>query len=300
MKIQILSDLHIDSYVRRYESIGKIPQTEADIVIVAGDTANGEYGMPWLQQQSERLGKPIFTITGNHEYFGQDILSFDAVLQQWDNFVVNTNSNTQTTTMKSTSTNTSTTNATPNDAPNTPPSAALDMQGVKVLQCSSVDIDNFRILGCTLWTDYEYQATEDTIPSALQFMRDYQQIEAGGEMFSPAVSVQIHKQHRQWLLGALQQAHAEGKTAVVVTHHSVSPLSVSAKYAQLPSNAAFVSDLSEWMYADWAPKLWIHGHTHEAFDYQLGNTRVIVNPRAYPGEVSSTGTYFGWAKVVSV
>lgn len=268
MKVQILSDLHIDSYVRRGEPKGEIPATDADIIIVAGDTGNGEYGMSWLQQQAARLQKPILTVAGNHEYFHQDVLEFDAALQHWDNFV---------------------------DA-----KQSQDMQGVKLLQCDSLDIDNVRILGCTLWTDYQYQATDDTIPAAMQFMRDYKQISAGSVMFSPDISKQIHHKHRQWLLASLQQAYAEGRKCIVITHHSVSPLSVSEKYAHLPSNAAFVSDLSEWMYADWAPALWVHGHTHEAFDYQLGNTRVVVNPRAYPGEVSSTGVYFDWTKVVTV
>ena len=268
MKIQILSDLHIDTYARRGEPIGEIPSTDADIIIVAGDTANGDMGMSWLHDQASRLQKPIFTVAGNHEYFDQDIISFDDTLQRWDNFV---------------------------DA-----KQCHDMRGVKVLQCDSIDVEDVRILGCTLWTDYQYQANENTIPEALRFMRDYQQIWAGQELFSPTLSTQIHMVHRQWLYQALQQAYEQRRTCVVVSHHSVSPLSVSQKYAHLSSNAAFVSDLSEWMYADWAPKLWIHGHTHEAFDYQLGNTHVVVNPRAYPGEVSSTGLYFDWAKVVTI
>ncbi|WP_227430128.1 metallophosphoesterase [Psychrobacter sp. I-STPA6b] len=264
MKVQILSDLHIDSYAHRGKAMGDIPHTSAEVIIVAGDTANSDQGMPWLQEQAERLAKPIVTIAGNHEYFGEDVLCFDERLKQWDNF------------------------------------SREHAQGVKVLQCSSIDIADVRILGCTLWTDYQYQADEQTIASAMAFMRDYQQIRAGSELFSPEISMQIHAQHRQWLYHALQQAYDERQKCVVVTHHSVSPLSVSKKYAHLSSNAAFVSDFSVWMYEPWAPKLWVHGHTHEAFDYQLGNTRVVVNPRAYPGEVSSTGVYFDWSKVVCV
>ncbi len=29
--------------------------------------------------------------------------------------------------------------------------------------------------------------------------------------------------------------------------------------------------------------LWIHGHTHDSFDYFIGGTRVICNPRGYFG-----------------
>jgi hypothetical protein len=27
--------------------------------------------------------------------------------------------------------------------------------------------------------------------------------------------------------------------------------------------------------------LWIHGHTHESFDYVVNSTRVVCNPRGY-------------------
>lgn len=264
MKLQILSDLHIDSYARQSRPIGHIPKTDADIVLVAGDTANSDGGMPWLQLQAARLEVPLITIAGNHEYFDEDVLAFDKKLATWDNY---------------------------NDE---------SQQGVRVLQCQHIDIGDVRILGCTLWTDYQYKATDETMHTARQFMRDYKQIYAGNELFSPEVSIQIHAKQRQWLQQALVNAKDLGKKTIVMSHHSVSPLSVSEKYASLPSNAAFVSDFSEWMHEDWAPMLWVHGHTHEAFDYRIGNTRVIVNPRAYPNEVSSTALAFAWDKVIEI
>ena len=30
--------------------------------------------------------------------------------------------------------------------------------------------------------------------------------------------------------------------------------------------------------------LWIHGHSHQAVDYEIANTRVLSNPRGYPDE----------------
>lgn len=264
MKLQILSDLHIDSYARQSHPIGHIPKTDADVVLVAGDTANSDSGMPWLQQQAAQLGVPVITIAGNHEYFNEDVYHFDHKLATWDNYDPKRH------------------------------------QGLRVLQCQHVDIGDIRILGCTLWTDYQYQANEDTMIVARRFMRDYKQIYAGDALFSPEVSMQIHAEHRQWLKQALITAKELHKKVVVMSHHSISPLSVSEKYATLPSNAAFVSDFSSWMNEDWAPTLWVHGHTHEAFDYQLNKTRVIVNPRAYPNEVSSTAIEFAWDRVIDV
>ena len=34
-------------------------------------------------------------------------------------------------------------------------------------------------------------------------------------------------------------------------------------------------------------KLWVHGHTHDEFDYKIGITRVVCNPRGYPKEKSN-------------
>jgi hypothetical protein len=30
--------------------------------------------------------------------------------------------------------------------------------------------------------------------------------------------------------------------------------------------------------------LWIHGHTHDSFDYAVAGTRVICNPKGYRNE----------------
>jgi len=32
---------------------------------------------------------------------------------------------------------------------------------------------------------------------------------------------------------------------------------------------------------DQGPDLWVHGHTHNSFNYMLGKTRVVVNPYGY-------------------
>jgi hypothetical protein len=30
--------------------------------------------------------------------------------------------------------------------------------------------------------------------------------------------------------------------------------------------------------------LWIHGHTHDSYDYRIGRGRVVCNPRGYPNK----------------
>jgi predicted phosphodiesterase len=73
------------------------------------------------------------------------------------------------------------------------------------------------------------------------------------------------------------------ETDLVITHHLPSFKSVNARYERNPVNLYFLCDVSEIM-LDMGPKVWVHGHTHVPCDYQLGDTRVVCNPRGYPGQ----------------
>jgi hypothetical protein len=53
---------------------------------------------------------------------------------------------------------------------------------------------------------------------------------------------------------------------------------VHPRWARHLSSAAFVSDLSALL---GTPRLWIHGHTHDSFDYRVEGTRIVANPMGY-------------------
>jgi hypothetical protein len=46
-------------------------------------------------------------------------------------------------------------------------------------------------------------------------------------------------------------------------------------------NGGYSSSLDEYMIDHPQIKLWTHGHTHYPFDYRIGSTRVVCNPRGY-------------------
>ena len=46
-------------------------------------------------------------------------------------------------------------------------------------------------------------------------------------------------------------------------------------------NGAYSSDLSEFILDRPQIKLWTHGHTHDPYDYMIGSTRIVCNPRGY-------------------
>jgi len=71
---------------------------------------------------------------------------------------------------------------------------------------------------------------------------------------------------------------------VVCGHHAPSTLSTHPRYKdERIMNGAYSSDLSEFIMDRPQIKLWTHGHTHEPFDYMLGDTRIVCNPRGYIG-----------------
>ena len=48
-------------------------------------------------------------------------------------------------------------------------------------------------------------------------------------------------------------------------------------------NGAYSSDLSEFILDHPQIQAWVHGHTHYNFDYMIGSTRILCNPRGYVG-----------------
>jgi hypothetical protein len=153
---------------------------------------------------------------------------------------------------------------------------------VRLLDCGELVLQGVRFLGCTLWTDYSL-ATDQQRPTVIEAARklnpDYQLIRNGTRNFSPEDAIALCARHRSWLVAKLAEPFS-GKTAVI-THFAPHPLSIAPAYVGHPSNPAFVLDLSEIM---GKAALWIHGHTHTFFDYPMRGTRVICNPRGYPGE----------------
>lgn len=75
----------------------------------------------------------------------------------------------------------------------------------------------------------------------------------------------------------------EGKDkVVVVTHHTPSYLSCHPAYAaDVDMNHAYHNKLDEFIEDRPQIKLWFHGHTHNEFNYTIGECSVLCNPRGY-------------------
>ena len=71
---------------------------------------------------------------------------------------------------------------------------------------------------------------------------------------------------------------------IIVTHHAPSPHSIDKKYEGDLLNAAFASNLNQYIIQNPQIRVWAHGHVHNPCDYILGETRVVCCPFGYNNE----------------
>lgn len=238
MKLHILTDLHIE--FGPFEP----PETDADLVILAGDTDNKTRGITWAKEAFS--GKPVIYVPGNHEYYGDTYQLLRDKMQE--------------------------------------ESAGSN---VHLLDCGKYEQDDVVILGATLWTDFLLLGDQSLAMLTVEDgMNDFKKIRTLPQYrkFRPLDALQIHSREKGWLEKEIQAA--AGKKIVVVTHHLPSLQSVPEEYRTFPISAGYASNLDD-LVARSGAALWIHGHTHNACDYMIGETRVLCNPRGYFGREDS-------------
>ncbi|MFY8211436.1 MAG: metallophosphoesterase [Candidatus Nanopelagicus sp.] len=194
--------------------------------------------------------------------------------------------------------------------------AFKDLANVNVLDKESVVLDDTIFVGGTLWTDMNKEDPM-TIHAIRDMMNDFNCVSNGitqrkvplykkdkdgkyliddatggyiaesfkfkdePKKFSPTDALEDHKQFLQFLKIVLEN-NTEKKQVVVCGHHAPSKASTHPKYiGQTLMNGGYSSDLSEFILDHQEIKLWTHGHTHEKFDYVIGETRIVCNPRGY-------------------
>lgn len=237
----------------------KLPKVDADMTVLAGDIGVGLQGIEWALKA---FARPVIYVMGNHEFYGQRTMP-----ELWK-------------------------------------AARKKVAGthLHLLENEAVEIDGVRFLGCTLWTDFclHGQGEQAAAMKAGLGLNDYWSILVSHPsgytnntaFLRPADTLKLHLESRAWLDKQLSEK-SDGKT-VVVSHTAPHRGSLHEKYEFDPLSPCFVSNLPGLVErAD----LWIHGHTHNAFDYRVERCRVVCNPRGYVGE---TGTGFNPGLVVEV
>lgn len=285
MKVAICSDLHLE-----FGTISLENTENADVLILSGDICvakdmnlddvlnlRGENDKSnqlhtFFQAVCARFPNVIY-IMGNHEHYHGDFAKSFTVLRTCLGYLHN----------------------------------------LYILEKETVEIGDCMFFGATLWTDMNKE-DPNTLYRIKSYMNDYRIIKDSKEKvsykvneyemhedgtydykkligvtfkereahFTPEKSVSEHKE----TLRLLKENIASKPDAkwIVVGHHAPSKLSTKPQYENdVIVNGAYSSDLSEFILDHPQIKLWTHGHTHHDFDYMIGGTRVVANPRGYIG-----------------
>lgn len=164
---------------------------------------------------------------------------------------------------------------------------------VHFLEKDCVKIDDVTFVGGTLWTDMN-KGDPLTLHAVRDMMNDFRIIkndQKGYTNLKPADVAIRHRETLQYIRSVIAERHDE--KFVVVGHHSPSHQSIHPQYVhETLMNGAYHSDLSEFILDHPQIKLWTHGHTHHCFDYMIGETRIVCNPRGYENDGYSEDT--GW------
>lgn len=274
MKIKVVSDLHLefsDIHIKNAE--------QCDVLILSGDilvaedlydhpspdpyTAGGmaNYGRrlqsslrahEFLKRVSSDFANVIY-VMGNHEFYhGKWVRSIEFLREKF-----------------------------------------AEYGNIHLLERDMKTIGDVTFVGGTLWTDMN-RMDPITLHSVRDMMNDYRQIKNDAKGFTslkPADTVIRHRETLGYIKTIIQGMHDE--KFVVVGHHSPSFQSVHSQYRnEYLMNGAYHSDLSEFILDHPQIRLWTHGHTHHAFDYVIGETRIVCNPRGYQS-VGRDGTSYG-------
>jgi Icc-related predicted phosphoesterase len=219
---------------------------DADICVCAGDIYDRGVvrSIEWL---AERVAPfmPVVFVPGNHEYYGSAIKEgLEAGYQ-----------------------------------------AAKRFHNVYLLDGDVVIFEGYRFVGATLWTDFRLQGhAASAMLAAKEQLADYRRIKRSKtpfKRFSPRESQYLHQLARYYIEEVLWTVSP--RPTVIVSHHAPSLMSVPREFLKDPLTPAFASSL-EPKILEYQPLVWVHGHIHHPSDYRIGNTRVVCNPRGYPGE----------------
>ena len=258
MKINVISDLHLD--------FADLTLPGGDVLILSGDVCEARhlkrdmYNKDMvLFEHEDRLQRPdryyrfleeecgkyreVVMVMGNHEHYGFNYQ------KTYAHIVENLPAN------------------------------------VTLLENQTHTIDDVVFVGATLWTDMN-KMDDLTMFHMKSMMNDYRQVTMFNEVknvyhrLTPEKTVEDHYRSRQFIAETVENKFDQ--KFVVVTHHAPSKASTKPQYINdTMMNGAYSSDLSEFILENPQIKLWTHGHTHDVFDYMIGSTRIVCNPRGY-------------------
>ncbi len=155
-------------------------------------------------------------------------------------------------------------------------------KNIKIINNKTFYYKNYKIIGSTLWTSFNNDSfLAKSI--AKKNINDYRLIskKEGGKLLSPETIYDKFVKNLDFIKNEIDPNYKN----IIISHHAPSEKSISQKYltdANRYLNYSYYSDLEKFIFENENNiKYWIHGHTHNSADYNIGKVRVIANPRGY-------------------
>lgn len=159
-----------------------------------------------------------------------------------------------------------------------------DCKNFYYLEDQDLMIDDTLFIGSTLWTDFK-KKNPVAMLACKEGMNDFHIVYTdmlNPRKFTPLDAYDIHKTSVSWITKRLKEY--KNKKTVVVTHHAPHYNSLNSIHAGNNLDYAYASDLSKLILKNNQIKYWIHGHTHDSKDYNIGDTIVTSNQLGYRSE----------------
>ena len=254
MKVAYGSDLHIE-----FGDIILKNEENADLLILAGDicmlkdldkdSERGERTRNFFKRVSQEFPWTIY-VMGNHEHYGGDFAKSE---QRFNTF-----------------------------------RELHQIDNIHLLNKDTYRLGGYEFIAGTLWTDFN-DMDSHTMYNAEKAMNDYKGVKNTNDTvsfkFLPKHSLRDHCDMRGYLQTCMDNYKEAGRTdnkIVVVTHHAPSRSSIHEKYIDDDlMNGNFATNMDQFIIDNPQIQLWIHGHMHDEFDYGIGGTRIVCNPRGY-------------------
>lgn len=152
---------------------------------------------------------------------------------------------------------------------------------IQILYNESVIHNGIKFIGSTLWTDflgdgerlYE-EANSWAKINISAFKHIFTKEDNLLKKISPSTMEKWARECQKFLEYELKKSPFNGER-FVITHFAPHPLSRAPRFSKSFSSF-WINNLEPLMgFSDY----WVHGHTHDSFDYNVEGTRVICNPR---------------------
>lgn len=154
------------------------------------------------------------------------------------------------------------------------------------LEDRSVQIDDYIIFGCVLFTDFNlYNSVNFSKNMASMYINDFRYVKTVDKTYLEPRTV-TPEDYISWFNTSVDKIkyiceNNPDKKIIILSHFAPSVKSIDCKYVDDNLNGFYASNLEDVIKKYDNLKLWCHGHCHDSFDYTINQCRVLCSPYGY-------------------